>query len=415
MGAWLPGTVTDFTFCIRNIGQSPLRFSTQNMIDGQVTAKILITGRDAQYFKGIDHPSMIAPQHQSNFTIRYAPNSPGSHSATINIMDSTIGNVIHEFRLITKNQLPSIHTIPDQETLEDKPIHRIPIQAFDIENKDNLTIYTKSSDPSLIPNTGIIIQESSSERSMSIIPAPHRHGKTTITVSVHDGFDVVTQDFDVIVTPVNDSPAMTLFQKGSVDRGSNDFPVRFRITDIDNPIEDLTISGTSNNPTLLPDENIHISKRTKSDYRGNVGASSADFIISLNPAPDRSGDIAIAITASDGFNSVKIEIPLTAADHNIDHNPAASLTMPTQYALESNFPNPFNPETTIRFSLPNASQVRLEVHNVRGQLIQTLINENIDAGFHALKWVATNIESGIYIISLQTPEYIQTQKCMLLK
>lgn len=85
-----------------------------------------------------------------------------------------------------------------------------------------------------------------------------------------------------------------------------------------------------------------------------------------------------------------------------------------------NFPNPFNPTTQIRFSLPENSFVSLKVYNSVGQLVKTLVNENLSNGFHTYEWNATDdngnkLSSGIYLYKLQAGDQIQTNKMMLLK
>ena len=73
--------------------------------------------------------------------------------------------------------------------------------------------------------------------------------------------------------------------------------------------------------------------------------------------------------------------------------PLASLggsALPQGFALGQNYPNPFNPSTMIPFQLPTATRVRLDVFNVLGQHIATLVNEERQAGFHAAQWDATD-------------------------
>ncbi len=77
-------------------------------------------------------------------------------------------------------------------------------------------------------------------------------------------------------------------------------------------------------------------------------------------------------------------------------------SMPKEYALDQNYPNPFNPSTMISFSLPKADRVRLEVFNVLGQKVATLVDADQPAGVHAVKFDGTNLSSGIYLYRLVT-------------
>ena len=89
--------------------------------------------------------------------------------------------------------------------------------------------------------------------------------------------------------------------------------------------------------------------------------------------------------------------------------------LPTQFALHQNYPNPFNPSTEISFSLPEACAVRLEVYNVLGQRVASLVDGRMDAGAHTVTWDATEVSSGVYLYHLQAGEFSETRKMMLLK
>jgi hypothetical protein len=67
------------------------------------------------------------------------------------------------------------------------------------------------------------------------------------------------------------------------------------------------------------------------------------------------------------------------------------------YTLEQNFPNPFNPSTTIKFSLPETTDVSLTIYNTLGQKVGELVKTNLEAGWYSYQWDATNIATGIYI------------------
>ncbi len=81
----------------------------------------------------------------------------------------------------------------------------------------------------------------------------------------------------------------------------------------------------------------------------------------------------------------------------------------------SNFPNPFNPETTISFQLTKSSYVTLKVYNIKGELIETLISGNVLAGSHSYEWKPENVASGVYFCRLSDGKKTVTQKLILLK
>jgi hypothetical protein len=89
--------------------------------------------------------------------------------------------------------------------------------------------------------------------------------------------------------------------------------------------------------------------------------------------------------------------------------------LPEKYSLLQNFPNPFNPSTTINFSIPEASLVSLKVFNSLGQEIETLVSKELNAGNYKYDWDAKNFSSGIYFYKMQAGDFIVTKKMILLK
>jgi photosystem II stability/assembly factor-like uncharacterized protein len=89
---------------------------------------------------------------------------------------------------------------------------------------------------------------------------------------------------------------------------------------------------------------------------------------------------------------------------------------PDQYFLSRNYPNPFNPSTTIEFTVPeNAGNVRLTIYNVLGEKAAEIVNGPLAAGKYTYKWNAKNITSGIYFYELKTDKYVSIKKMILLK
>ena len=96
-------------------------------------------------------------------------------------------------------------------------------------------------------------------------------------------------------------------------------------------------------------------------------------------------------------------------------------SIPESYSLSQNYPNPFNPSTNIPFALPYESMVKIHIYDVRGRLIQELINLQLSSGYHNLSWDASHLASGLYFIqfessSLENSETFSTiQKSLLVK
>ena len=89
--------------------------------------------------------------------------------------------------------------------------------------------------------------------------------------------------------------------------------------------------------------------------------------------------------------------------------------IPTEYNLSAAYPNPFNPVTTLSFAIPIDSEVFLSIYNLQGREVVSLINGNMDAGYHSVVWNADAFSSGMYFVKMISGEYVNTQKLMLIK
>jgi len=116
-------------------------------------------------------------------------------------------------------------------------------------------------------------------------------------------------------------------------------------------------------------------------------------------------EVVSAVVATDGYHTYAATIGEAAKGGSL----------PSEYALSQNYPNPFNPRTTISFSLPVASHVSLEIYNVMGQRVTTVADGFYEAGVHACEWDGSAVASGVYFYRIETPEFVETKKMMLLK
>jgi hypothetical protein len=89
--------------------------------------------------------------------------------------------------------------------------------------------------------------------------------------------------------------------------------------------------------------------------------------------------------------------------------------IPTVYSISQNYPNPFNPTTKIKFGLPNAGLTKLIIYDLLGREVQTLINKELETGYHEINFDAGNFTSGVYFYRIQSGDFIQTKKMILIK
>gem|GEM_PF-5862886 len=112
------------------------------------------------------------------------------------------------------------------------------------------------------------------------------------------------------------------------------------------------------------------------------------------------------------YNYSKKEVGTAIDDHED--------LVPIQYALKQNFPNPFNPSTEIRFSIPAANTVELQIYNILGQKVRTLLSKNLTAGYHKITWNGKSdqglqLPSGIYFYRIKAGEFSAVKKMMFIR
>lgn len=107
-----------------------------------------------------------------------------------------------------------------------------------------------------------------------------------------------------------------------------------------------------------------------------------------------------------------VQSAMTATEERVG---AIDASVPTAFALGPNYPNPFNPATTIQYSLPQAAEVRLTIHNAVGQVLHTLVSEYQPAGRYAVRYDGRALSAGIYFYRLQAGRVSQVGKMVLLK
>ncbi len=113
----------------------------------------------------------------------------------------------------------------------------------------------------------------------------------------------------------------------------------------------------------------------------------------------------------------------TNSDHayiSFNRDDIVSGAIPVITSLEGNYPNPFNPTTTINYNIANETDVKLDIYNIKGQRVTTLVNEHHEPGYHSVIWNGKDrnnksVASGVYFYRLKTNDKVLTKKMMLLK
>jgi hypothetical protein len=113
--------------------------------------------------------------------------------------------------------------------------------------------------------------------------------------------------------------------------------------------------------------------------------------------------------------NIKAGDQITISNASINKLMVTGEMIPDVYALEQNYPNPFNPNTTIKFAVPKESIVNLSIYNVLGELVSTLVDEEMIPGYYEYKFNASNLASGVYLYRIKAGDFVETKKMVLLK
>ncbi len=136
------------------------------------------------------------------------------------------------------------------------------------------------------------------------------------------------------------------------------------------------------------------------------------YYYSFDIAVDNSGNVFVTGEAgfagsSYDFTTIKID-QTTGIIQNLSE-------IPKSYSLSQNYPNPFNPTTNINYEIPNSNFVTLKVYDINGKEIETLVNQKQNAGGYSVTFNAGNYPSGVYFYKLETNNFSETKKMILLK
>ena len=187
------------------------------------------------------------------------------------------------------NNVPTISNIGDQTINEDASTGAISFTVGDTETPAaNLTLSSSSSNTALVPNNNIVFGGSGANRTVTVTPAANHNGTATITVAVTDEGGATNNDtFVLTVNAVNDSPTISDILSRTMNANTSTGAIPFTIGDMETPVGNLTLSRSSSNTTLVPNNNIVF------------GGSGANRTVTVTPATNQSGNATITVTVTD--------------------------------------------------------------------------------------------------------------------
>jgi len=162
--------------------------------------------------------------------------------------------------------------------------------------------------------------------------------------------------------------------------------------------------------TTIPNGKVEVFSDSSDEGRVYEGFMTADGSGNFTWAGSPAGPNVTATVTDAAGNTSQFSIPIqiTAVEENENAIPAA-------FYLSQNFPNPFNPSTTVRFSLKEPCRVVLKVYDIQGREVSTLADGKYAAGGHAVKFDASGLESGVYFYRIRVGAFQAVRKMAVLK
>ena len=266
-----------------------------------------------------------------------------------------------------------------------------------------------------------------------------------------DSTPLRSSDHDGLVLFIDATPPQITFENPEQMWPPNHKYKTFNVADI--------VTSATDNGASLPLQGVYIAKVTsdeEEDVKGGGDGSTTDDIViqdyqTVDLRAEREGNgngrvysihVAIQDNAGNiGTAVIKVGVPKnvkstaveddpvyevvsnllppvmsakTVADNKLQF-PASFYEIPTEFSLDQNFPNPFNPTTKIRYSIPQNAHVTLKLYDILGREVMTLVNGEKSPGVYDVELNMNNYPSGIYIYSIQAGDYFQIKKLVLLK
>jgi hypothetical protein len=378
----------DFGDVIVDEVSDPVSFILTN--NGSITVSVIdlyIDGDDDTEFILDDtnvYPVELEPEEELEFTVSFAPTSTGSKSAYVEIeVADDFSSVLYEVGLSGNgiilsppdNLEANIINWHDVELTWDIPETRVGnrnrnLVGFDVYRNGILI----SPDTPLSPDTDFFIDEAVPsgyyEYNVEAIYSAGSISSETVTIDIG-------QVTDVIMSPEPGEYVDQVEVSLAVDSRHREEVIYY------------TLDGTepSDGSTLYEEPFILIETTTVKAIAYKVGSETS------------------------GVTTGEYEIVVSAEDETVE---------PLTTSLKQNVPNPFNPDTVINFTLKTRDRVLIEIYNVKGKRIDTLIDDELPAGIHNVVWEGTDargssMPSGVYFYRMKTTDHLEIRKMIMIK
>ncbi|MDP6612064.1 MAG: tandem-95 repeat protein [Candidatus Marinimicrobia bacterium] len=409
---------TSFKLTVTSVNDAPtLTAITETLsTDEETVLKVAFKGEDVDgddltYAYASDTSGVAATHNTAKDSLVLTPVTDffGNAIITVSVSDGSLSDTSSfTLNVININDAPVLSGIQNQNINEDEVIV-VKLTATDLDG-DALS-YSGIADTSAVTVTA-------SNDTLKLTPKADWNGTSVITAIVSDGTISDSTSFTLNVNPVQDVPYafdwVSPNERDTINVDKNNTATEYVFKwnsskDVDG--DALTYHF------YVADSLIEVLSDTTT-----VGTYQ-DFLdhwpLQFQMLPRMT--FTFNVWVHDGTDSVKV----TGEPRKVFVNRYENLStegegIPTEFALHENYPNPFNPTTTLRFDLPEVSSITLTIYNMLGQRVRTFNMNDTPAGYHSVTWNATNdygdpVGAGVYLYQLRANQFVKTRKMVLLK
>ncbi len=379
--------------------------------DEELNMDLSYLGENMTYEAYSDTSAVSAVIDGQSLLLTPLPDWHGTSTITVYMTDQNNLSDTTSFLLtvFSVNDPPTIAVVDDVTMPEDGSAS-VFLNVRDIDSDD--LIYNFYSNPPIFEFNLI-------DDSLFISPLLNWNGQANLTVLVSDGESSVNTSLAITVTPVNDSPSEfelispTVLDTFQISTATDEtIPFTWESSyDVDSDVTyKLTVTLDYPGNVYTQDyQNIADSSTSISAYEY------AAFMTDLNLTQ---WNIDYVVEVSDEEYTVISQVGEFVLNNTLLST--NSEIIPEVFALHQNYPNPFNPITQIRYDLPETKYVSINIYDVMGRKIKSLVNSIQDAGYRSIHWNAMSdlgqpVSGGMYIYTIQAGEFRQTNKMVLLK
>jgi murein DD-endopeptidase MepM/ murein hydrolase activator NlpD len=320
---------------------------------------------------------------ENSFVVGVEDDREGSDEATLNIFIFPFDE-----NPVVLNPMADLILLEDFDSLEVANLNTV----FCDGNLDPLTC--------TVVSQGKVNTSIAGENILMLNSVLNANGVDTLVVTAYDDLSraMVSDTFLVTLTPVNDPPYIEILPDTIEINNITDTTVILNVfvDDVDSPQENIIWEYEVSNPSL------------------QYYFDPITFSLNLS-APGFVGVVEISIIVTDDGGASGGDSIVVIVTDNTTGIFYSQQGIPERYILEQNYPNPFNPTTHIRFGLPLGGDVNIDIYNVVGQHIATVMNEFKTAGYHEVEFDASQMSSGMYLIRFEAADFIQVRKMIILQ